>query len=379
MSKYQLMQGDEACAMGAIKAGVKFCAGYPITPASEIMEILAEKLPESDGVFIQMEDEIASMGAIIGASVMGFKSITPTSGPGFDLMQENLAFAAMAEIPCVVVDVQRSGPSTGGATNPAQGDLFQAKYGRSGDCPSITLYPNSVKEIYKMTIHAFNLSEKYMTPVVLLMDETIGHLKESICLDDYKTMEIVNREVPTLSPEEYHPYATDESGIVKLMPFGNDKGYRYVINGMHHTIDGMPNLNRPNTYQTIERINGKIDRNQQDIWQWEEKNTDDADILIIACGCVSRSANEAMRIARDSGYKVGLFRPISIWPFPAEPLMKAVRNVKTIIVPELNRGQLIHIIKEFVPDTVKVVPLNIFDGSVIMPDQIIKALEEAVK
>ena len=298
MAKNQLMQGNTACALGALKAGVRFCAGYPITPASDIMEVLAEKLPETGGRFIQMEDELASMGAIIGASVMGAKAITPTSGPGFDLMQENLAFAAIAQIPCVVVDVQRSGPSTGGATNPAQGDLLQAKYGRSGDCPIIALYPNSVKEIYAMTIQAFNMAEKYMTPVILLLDETIGHLRESICLEEYEAVEIIDREKPHITPEEYHPYQADETGIVKLKPFCNSEGYRYVVNGMHHTIDGMPNINKANTHRTVEVINSKIERYEEDIWTWEEKNTADADILIVACGCVSRSASEAMRIAR---------------------------------------------------------------------------------
>jgi len=204
MGKGQLLQGNEACAWGIIKSGARFCAGYPITPSSEIIAMLSEQLPKYGGKFLQMEDELASIGAIIGASVMGVKSVTATSGPGFDLMQENLAFAAMAEIPVVIVDVQRSGPSTGGATNPSQSDLMQVKYGRSGDTSVIALYPNSVKEIYKSTIEAFNFAEKYMTPVVLLMDETIGHLRESICMDDYDSIELVARERPTVPPGEYH-------------------------------------------------------------------------------------------------------------------------------------------------------------------------------
>ena len=376
MANNKLIQGNKACALGALKAGVKFCAGYPITPASEIAEILAEELPKVGGRFIQMEDEIASMGAIIGASVMGCKSLTCTSGPGFDLKQENIAFAAMAEIPTVIVDVQRSGPSTGGATICGQGDLMQAKYGRSGDCPMIALYPNSAKEIYKTTVRAYNLSEKYMTPVILLMDETIGHMRENINLDDYEDIEIVNRKLPEVPPEEYKPYQPDESGVVRLMPFGNDKNYRYVINGMHHGIDGMPSLTKQSIYNSIERINGKIDRNKEDIWEWEEVDTEDADTLVVACGCVSRSALEAVKVTRSKGYKVGLFRLITIWPFLDEPLAKALKNVKTVIVPEMNRGQLVHKIKEVAGDSIKVVPLNIFDGSLIMPEQIIKVIEE---
>jgi 2-oxoglutarate/2-oxoacid ferredoxin oxidoreductase subunit alpha len=379
MPNNKLMQGNQACALGAIKAGVRFCAGYPITPSSEIMEILAEELPNVGGKFIQMEDELGSMGAIIGASVMGTKSLTCTSGPGFDLKQENIAFAAMTEIPTVILDVQRSGPSTGGATVSAQGDLMQAKYGRSGDCPIIALYPNSVKEIYKTTIRAFNLSEKYMTPVILLLDETIGHMRENINVDEYQNMEIVNRKLPEVPPEEYHPYQPDESGVVRLMPFGNDKNYRYVINGMHHTIDGMPSLTKDAIFNSIERINGKIERNQEDIWEWEEIDTADADILIYACGCVSRSAMEAVKAARAKGHKVGLFRPITIWPFIDEPLKKALKNAKTVIVPEMNRGQLVHKVKELVDTNVKVIPLNIFDGSLIMPEQITKVIEEACK
>lgn len=378
MANTKLMQGNQACALGAIKAGVGFCAGYPITPSSEVMEILAEELPDTGGKFIQMEDEIASMGAVIGASVMGVKSLTCTSGPGFDLKQENIAFAAMAEIPTVIVDVQRSGPSTGGATICAQGDLLQAKYGRSGDCPTIALYPNSVKEIYKTTIRAFNLAEKYMTPVILLLDETIGHMRENINLDEYATAEIINRKLPEVPPADYLPYQPDESGVVRLMPFGNEQNYRYVINGMHHTADGMPSLSKDAIYNSIERINGKIERNREDIWEWEEVATADADILVIACGCVSRSALAAVQAARAKGYKVGLFRPVTIWPFLDEPLQQALKQVRTVIVPEMNRGQLVHKINEIVADDVKVIQLNIFDGSLIMPEQISQAIEEAV-
>lgn len=377
MANNKLMQGNQACALGAIKAGVKFCAGYPITPSSEVMEILAEELPKVGGKFIQMEDEIASMGAVIGASVMGTKSLTCTSGPGFDLKQENIAFAAMAEIPTLIVNVQRSGPSTGGATISAQGDLMQAKYGRSGDCPIIALYPNSVKEIYKTTIRAYNLSEKYMTPVILLLDETIGHMRENINVDEYQDVEIVNRKLPAVPPEQYQPYQPDESGVVRLMPFGNDQNYRYVISGMHHTATGMPSITKESIYHSIERINGKIDNNKEDIWEWEEIDTEDADTLVVACGCVSRSALETVKAAQAKGHKVGLFRPITIWPFVDEPLRKALKNVKTVIVPEMNRGQLVHKVKEIVADDVKVIQLNIFDGSLIMPEQISKVIEEA--
>lgn len=375
-NKKKMIQGNKACALAAIKAGVRFSAGYPITPASEIGEILSEELPKVGGTFIQMEDEIASMGAVIGSSVMGVKALTCSSGPGIDLKQENLSYAAMTEIPVVLVDVQRSGPSTGGATVCAQGDIMQSKYGRSADCPMIVLYPNSVKEIYKTTIRAYNLSEKYMSPVVLLLDETIGHMRENIDLSEYENLKIIDRKLPEVPPDQYLPYEPDKEGIVHLMPFGNDKGYRYVINGMHHDSNGMPNLSTTSIQHSLDRINGKLERHKEDIWEWEEMNTDDADILIVAVGCVSRSATEAVRIMRDKGYKVGMFRPITIWPFIDEPLRKVMEKAKTVIVPEMNRGQLIHKVKEIAYDDVKVVPLDVYDGSLIMPEQITKAIEE---
>jgi 2-oxoglutarate ferredoxin oxidoreductase subunit alpha len=372
----KLLQGNEACALGALKAGVKFCAGYPITPSTEIPELLAQELPKVGGRFIQMEDEISSIGAIIGASVMGDKVITATSGPGFDLMQENLGFAALAQIPLVIVDVQRSGPATGGATLPSQGDLMQSKYGTSGDSPRIVLYPNSVSEIYKTTIQAFNLAEKYMTPVILLTDEVIGHMRENVNLSEID-IEIINRRTTDIPPEEYHPYQVDDSGVPILMPFGS--GYRYVIQGMHHTIDGMPNLSPANVERTIFNINNKIEKNKEAIWQWEEIYTDDADIIIVAVGCVSRSAEEAVQVLRANGHKVGLFRPITIWPFPEQPLQKALANAKTVIVPEMNIGQLIHKVKEAKTDNITAIQLNKYDGTLIMPEEIIQRVEEVAK
>lgn len=377
MPSGQLLQGNEACALGALKAGVKFCAGYPITPSTEIPELLAARLPKVGGRFIQMEDEISSIGAIIGASVMGDKALTATSGPGFDLMQENLGFAAMAQIPIVIVDVQRSGPATGGATLPAQGDLMQSKWGTSGDSPRIVLYPNSVGEIYRTTIEAFNWAEKYMTPVILLIDEAIGHMRENVDLEEMGSMEIINRRITNIAHEEYHPYQADETGIPILMPFGS--GYRYVIQGMHHTVDGMPNLTPANVHRTIFSINNKIERYKEAIWQWEEHQTDDADIVIVAVGCVSRSAEEAVEVLRAKGLKVGLFRPITIWPFPEQPLERVLAEANTVVVPEMNFGQLIHKVKEVKPDKVQAIPLNKYDGTLIMPEEIIQAIEEVVE
>lgn len=375
MSNYNLIQGNEACALGALKSNVQFCAGYPITPSSEIMEILSGRIYENNGRCIQMEDEIASMGAVIGASVMGKKSITITSGPGFDLKQENIGFASMAEIPCVIVDVQRMGPSTGAATKPGQGDIMQSRYGSSGDTLKIVLYPNSVEEIYLMTIQAFNYSEKYMTPVVLLMDETIGHMRESVDLEKHN-VEIINRRMTKKSVEEYLPYQAEEDGIVSLVPFGNEEGYRYVINGMHHDEKGMPNIKATYIKGNINRINEKIEIHQEEIFLSEEYNCEDAEYLIVACGSVSRSAKEAVKQLRKEGIKAGLYRPITIWPFDYKKVSNISKQVKGILVPEMNNGQLVHSVKEAVCAQTNVKSLNVVDGSIIKPEQIVKAIKE---
>jgi 2-oxoglutarate/2-oxoacid ferredoxin oxidoreductase subunit alpha len=376
MSKYEFIQGNEACALGALKANVQFCAGYPITPSSEIMEILSGKIYENNGRCIQMEDEIASMGAVIGASVMGKKSITITSGPGFDLKQENIGFASMAEIPCVIVDVQRSGPSTGGATNPGQGEIMQSRYGTSGDTLKIVLYPNSVEEVYFMTIQAFNYAEKYMTPVVLLMDETLGHMRESINLEKYNNIVVMNRRKTNRSVEEYFPYQPEEDGIVSLVPFANDEGYRYVINGMHHNEKGMPDVKPEHIKNCILRVNGKIERHQKDIFTSESYLCEDAEYLIVACGSVSRSAKEAVKQLREKGVKAGLYRPITIWPFDYQSLAELGQQVKGIVVPEMNTGQLIHSVVEAVGNQVPVRGVNIVDGTIIKPEHIINAIKE---
>ncbi|MGM0395991.1 MAG: 2-oxoacid:acceptor oxidoreductase subunit alpha [Bacillota bacterium] len=376
MSNYELIQGNEACALGALRAKVQFCAGYPITPSSEIMEILSGKIYENNGRSIQMEDEIASMGAVIGASVMGKKAITITSGPGFDLKQENIGFASMAEIPCVIVDVQRSGPSTGGATKPGQGDIMQSRYGTSGDTLKIVLYPNSVEEIYLMTIQAFNYSEKYMTPVVLLMDETIGHMRESVNLEKFNNVEIIDRRMTEHSVEEYLPYQPDGDGIVSLVPFGNEEGYRYVISGMHHNAKGMPDLKPNNIENTVNRINKKIEMHQDEIFLSEDYYCEDAEYLIVACGSVSRSAKEAVKKLRAEGIKTGLYRPITIWPFDYTKVSKLGKQVKGILVPEMNNGQLVHSVIEAVGLQTTIKRLNVVDGSIIKPEQIVEAIKE---
>lgn len=376
MSKFEFIQGNEACALGALKANVQFCAGYPITPSSEIMEILSGRIYENDGRTIQMEDEIASMGAVIGASVMGKKSITITSGPGFDLKQENIGYASMVEIPCVIVDVQRSGPSTGGATKTGQGDIMQTRYGTSGDTMKIVLYPSSVEEVYTTTIKAFNYAEKYMTPVVLLMDETLGHMRESVDLDKYADIEVIDRKMTTRSVEEYRPYDVEDDGIVRLVPFANEEGYRYAINGMHHNEKGMPDLRAEHIDACITRINDKIELNYEDICESEKLMLDDADYIIVAYGSVARSAKEAVKMMRKEGIRAGLYRPITIWPFNYAELEKYGEKAKAIIVPELNRGQMYHTVRETVGKDKIVKKLNIYNGTIIKPEDIIESVKE---
>ena len=260
--KYKLVQGNEACVEGAIAAGMTFFAGYPITPSTEIAEISSQKLPKLGGKFIQMEDELASMAAIIGASLTGAKSMTATSGPGFSLMQENLGYAMITEVPCVIVNVQRGGPSTGLPTSPAQGDVMQAKWGTHGDHPAIAITPNSVQETYECTVKAFNLAEKYITPVILLMDETVGHMREKMVFKDASEIEVINRKKPTCKPEDYVAYRPDEDMVPPMASFG--EGYRYHVTGLTHDETGFPTNNNEISEKLITRLVDKVEKNLDD-------------------------------------------------------------------------------------------------------------------
>jgi 2-oxoglutarate ferredoxin oxidoreductase subunit alpha len=301
-SKSYMMQGNVAVAQAAIDAGCRFFAGYPITPSSEIAEYLSKKLPEVGGKFIQMEDEIASMGAIIGASLTGVKSMTATSGPGFSLKQENIGYASLCEIPVVIVNVMRGGPSTGLPTLPSQGDVMQARWGPHGDHPIIALVPASVKESYDMTIQAFNMSEKYRTPVILLLDEIIGHVHEKVTLPDTAGIEIINRKKPSCKPEEYLPYAVDETLIPEMANFG--EGYRFHVTGLIHDETGFPTNNPDKIESMLLRLNTKLDKHLDEILQYEESMTQDAKIGIICYGSSARSARYALRKAREEGILV---------------------------------------------------------------------------
>jgi 2-oxoglutarate ferredoxin oxidoreductase subunit alpha len=373
----RLVQGNEACAEGAIAAGCRFFAGYPITPSSEIPERLSIHLPQVDGVFIQMEDEIASMGAIIGASLAGAKSMTATSGPGFSLMQENLGYACIAEVPCVVVNVMRGGPSTGLPTYPAQADVMQARWGTHGDHPIIALCPSSVLECFTLTIKAFNYSEKYRTPVILLMDEVVGHMREKVVFPEPGQYEIVDRVKPSVPPEWYLPYEDTSFGVPPMGIFG--EGYRYHVTGLIHDIRGFPTLRQDEIEPFLLRLFRKISTHFEDIQMVESYQVDDADLVLIAYGCVARSAHRAVVEARAEGLKVGLMRLTTLWPFPrrfVEPLTKAK---KTLLVPEMNMGQISREVKRVNQGMTTVLTLNKIDGTIIYPKEILAKIREEMK
>ncbi|MEF3255360.1 MAG: 2-oxoacid:acceptor oxidoreductase subunit alpha [Deferribacterales bacterium] len=337
--KVEFMMGNHAVAEGALYAGCRFFAGYPITPSTEVAERMAERLPQVGGRFIQMEDEIAAMAAVIGGSIAGAKTLTATSGPGLSLKQENIGYAMLCEIPVVIVDVMRGGPSTGMPTGPSQSDIMAAKWGTHGDHPAIAVTPASVQEQFEETVRAFNLAEKYRCPVFVLTDAIIGQMMEQIEIPEPGELEVIERPKPTCKPEEYLPFDLDKD-FVPLAAFGS--GYRYHVTGLHHNSDGFPTndpvLHTKNTKRIIERLN----KNYDDIVKVEEFMTDDAEVLVFAIGVSARSAKHAVVEARNAGIKAGLVRPLTIWPFPEKHLDRILskNKIKGIIVPEMNLGQM---------------------------------------
>lgn len=373
----KLLQGNEACAEGALLAGVKFFAGYPITPSSEIAENMARKLPKIGGKFIQMEDEIASMAAVIGASIAGLKSLTATSGPGMCLKQENLGFAIINEIPCVVVNAQRGGPSTGSPTKPSQGDMMQARWGTHGDHSIIALAPSTVSEILTLTIKAFNFSEKYRTPVILLLDEVIAHMREKVEIPAPEDVKVINRKKPTVPPEEYLPFRPDEDGVPPMANFG--EGYRYHITGLVHSEKGLPISDSQQIDHFIRRINNKIKKNIKDILIYEEYLLDDAKVALIAYGSVARAAERTVKLAREEGLKVGLLKLLTIWPFCFEEVNRLAQQVDLIIVPEMNLGQMVLEVERASQGKCRVVPYGRVDGELINPIEILGKIREEIR
>lgn len=372
----RLIQGNEAFVEAAIMAGVRFFAGYPITPSSEVAEGFSRKLPQVGGRFIQMEDEIASMAAVIGASITGVKSVTATSGPGFSLKQENFGFGIMTEVPCVVVNVQRMGPSTGRPTKPSQGDILQSRWGTHGDHPAIALYPTTIPEIFKYGIEAINISEKLMTPVVFLMDEALGHMREMVTLPDPGEIKIINRKRPEVDREKYLPYKPDEDDKPRLAPFGS--GYRYHITGLHHNYKGYPTTKPDEVEELTKRLHRKVEKALDDIFLINTYRYDDAEYVIYAYGITARIAKDAINMLRDEGVKIGLLNPITIWPFHEKKVEKLLEGIHKVFVVELNTGQMKREIERIYPRR-DIIGINRLDAELITPYEIVKSIREVLK
>ena len=365
-----LMQGNEACALGAIKAGASFFGGYPITPSTEIAEYIAKEFPRLGRNFMQMEDEIASIGAMIGASMVGHKAFTATSGPGFSLMQELIGYAVVTEVPLVIINVMRFGPSTGLPTLPQSGDIMQARWGTHGDHSIIALSPSSVKEAYYETIRAFNLAEKYRTPVVVLMDEKIGHLREGFDISQDPEPEIIDRAGK--GEGKYVPFENTASGVPPFVPLG--QGERYHFTGLIHNEAGFYTADANAVETFIHRIHDKIEANVDDIAEFEEVMLDDAEAVIIAYGAVARAAYEAVENMRSAGKKIGMLRLKTIWPFPTAAVRRYCEGKKMVVMPEMNMGQLASEVKAALGDQpfFSVTQVN---GKMIAPNDIQKAVE----
>ncbi len=371
-----LLQGSEACVRGALAAGCRFYAGYPITPATEIMELMSRMLPQAGGVFIQMEDEIAGIGATIGGSLGGLKAMTATSGPGFSLMQEHISFAAMAEVPCVIVNVMRGGPSTGLPTRPMQGDVMQARWGAHGDHPILVVAPSSAYEFFDLTVKAFNLAERYRSPVIVLADEIVAHTRESVVLPPLAEIEIEDRVKPTVPPEWYSPYRDPGTGIPPMAAFG--EGYRFHVTGLMHDINGFPTQRPDETQELMMRLFNKISKDFH-LLQWYDSYYDEgAEITVIAYGSVARSALKAVKMARDKGLPVGLLKLKMLWPFMRRTVMQYLESSRKVIVAEMNMGQLSREVKRVNQGKCEVLTLNRIDGQMITPSEILAKVEEAL-
>jgi 2-oxoglutarate ferredoxin oxidoreductase subunit alpha len=373
--KQPFAQGDEAYAYGALLAGCRFFAGYPITPATETAEIMSRLMPRLGGTYIQMEDEIASMGAIIGASLAGVKSMTVTSGPGFSLMQENLGYACMSETPCVVVDVQRSGPSTGQPTEPSQGDMMQARWGSHGDYEIIALSPNSVQESLDLTIECFNLAEEYRNPVLLMTDGEVGHMREGIRIPDYDEYTIRERDKPQKLPDDYIPFLPEGGMIPRIADFGH--GYHTYITGLTHKPNGLPATDDAQIHtQLVTRLCRKISDDADKLARVEALYLEDAETVVISYGITSRAALHAVKTLRSQGVRVGYLRLITIWPFPEKVVRQAGESAQKILVPEMNLGQLFHTVREAVGDHAEVTKLPKIGGIMHSPQDIMEAITE---
>ena len=376
--KVALLQGNDACAQGAMYAGCTFFGGYPITPSTEVAEVLSIELPKVGGKFIQMEDEIAAMASVIGASLTGAKSLTATSGPGVSLKQELIGYACIAEVPCVIINVMRGGPSTGMPTGPGQSDVQQARWGTHGDHATIAVAPASVQEIFSETVRAFNLAEKYRMPVQVLFDEIVGHMRERIEFPEPGELEIIDREVPTDSPEDYKPFDSSKGDVPPLASFGSE--YKFHVTGLNKAADGFPTTKAELVDAEERRQVSKVEKPEAraDIESNEEYMTDDAEVIIFAYGSTSRSARYAVNELRKEGIKAGLFRPITLWPFPEKRIAELAKQVKAIAVAEMNLGQMLLEVERVAKGACETPFVGRVDGEPINPGQLIALVKEAL-
>jgi 2-oxoglutarate ferredoxin oxidoreductase subunit alpha len=369
----RFVQGNEACVEGALYAGLEFFAGYPITPSTEIAELLSGRLPMHGGKFIQMEDEIASMCAIIGASLTGHKVMTATSGPGFSLKQEAIGYACMAEIPCVIVNVQRGGPSTGNPTHVSQGDINQARWGTHGDHSIIALTASNHQDVFALTVEAFNLAETYRTPVILLLDEAVGHMREKLIIPAKDELPIIDRLRTSLGKDvDYHPYLPREDGRLPMSDFGGD--HRYNVTGLYHDMWGFPSANPKVVNQLLRHLVDKIENNVHAITRYKEYYLEDANYIMVSYGSSARSAIHLAEERRKRGERIGVLELQSLWPFPMEVVREKCANARAIVVVEMNMGQVLAQVKSSVEHPERVFLANRIDGKLIAPHDIKKLL-----
>ena len=371
------LDGDHACCEGALAAGARFAAGYPITPSTEVVERFASRAPTVGGVFIQMEDELAASIAIQGAVWAGAKAFTVTSGPGFSLMMEHIGLAAITETPCVFVDVQRGGPSTGLPTLPSQGDMMQAKWGSHGDYGIIALCPNSPQECFDLTITGFNLAEEFRVPVMMMLDECVGHMTEKVIIREPDQIDITPRRYTKRPPEEYRPFQPQEDLVPEMVRAG--EGYRFHMTSLTHDERGYPSMTVEAQDRLVRRLVEKVKPFEGSRAIFETENLDDAEVVVVSYGITSRVAQRAVQLARSSGLRIGKFRLISAWPFPGPHIHELARRVKAFVVPELNMGQMVREVERAAAGQAKVIPVTHAGGTVHQPEVILKAIVEAAR
>lgn len=377
MTGNYFIDGDHACAEGALAAGCRFVAGYPITPSTEVVERMAERFPYIGGTFIQMEDEIASSIAIQGAVWAGKKAMTVTSGPGFSLMMEHIGYAIMSETPCVFVDVQRAGPSTGLPTMPAQGDMMQARWGSHGDYQTIALSPNSPQECFDLAIKAFNLSERFRVPVMLMMDECVGHMIERVHIPSADKISIYPRRYYTGPKEDYLPYKADADLVPPIIKAGD--GYNIHVTGLTHDEKGYPSMTVQTQDKLVRRLSEKIKKNASDIIEYQEDQTEGADVVVVTYGITSRTAIPAINEARKKGLKVGHLRLVVVWPFPEKKIRELAAKTKAFVVPELNLGQISLEVERCAAGKAPTFLVDHAGGTVHHPNQILSVIMKSMK